>query len=157
MKRALTERLARYAERLAGAALMALALVCVWQVFARYVLNDAPGWTEPVALLLLSTVMMLGAACAVRSDTHFGFQLGVDAAPPRVQRVLRICSQSIVIATGAGLCVAGVFLTRDQWPVDMAGAPLPQGAAYLPLVIGGALIALFALERLLLPPAPKES
>ena len=27
-----------------------MALVQAWQVFARYVLNDSPGWTEPLAL-----------------------------------------------------------------------------------------------------------
>ena len=39
---------------LAGTALVAMALIQAWQVFARYVLNDSPGWTEPLALLLMS-------------------------------------------------------------------------------------------------------
>ena len=32
----------------------------------------------------------------------------------------------------------------------MAGLPIPQGMDYLPLVVGGVLIALFALEKLVL-------
>ena len=36
----------------AGVALVGMAAVEAWQVFARYVLNDSPSWTEPVALLL---------------------------------------------------------------------------------------------------------
>jgi TRAP-type C4-dicarboxylate transport system permease small subunit len=34
----------------------------------------------------------------------------------------------------------------------MAGAPLPQGLVFLPFSVGGALIALFAIERLLVSP-----
>ena len=30
----------------------------------------------------------------------------------------------------------------------MAGAPLPQGMTFLPMCLGGALIALFSLEQL---------
>ena len=37
----------------------------------------------------------------------------------------------------------------DAWDVPMAGAALPQGIAYAPMCLGGALIVLFALERLL--------
>jgi TRAP-type C4-dicarboxylate transport system permease small subunit len=32
----------------------------------------------------------------------------------------------------------------------MAGAPLPQGIVYLPICIGGALIAIFSLERMVM-------
>ena len=44
---------------LAGLALVAMALVQAWQVFARYVLNDSPGWTEPVALLLILGLLFM--------------------------------------------------------------------------------------------------
>jgi TRAP-type C4-dicarboxylate transport system permease small subunit len=37
----------------------------------------------------------------------------------------------------------------------MAGAPLPSGLMFLPIGLGGALISLFALERLITAaPAP---
>ena len=42
---------------LAGLALVAMALIQAWQVFARYVLNDSPGWTEPLALLLMVAIV----------------------------------------------------------------------------------------------------
>ena len=42
----------------------------------------------------------------------------------------------------------GARLTVDGWDVAMAGTALPQGAMLLPLCIGGVLMALFALERI---------
>ena len=75
-------------------ALLGLVVVQGWQVFARYVINDSPSWTEPVTLLLLATAMSLGAATGVHTRRHFGFFLLAAhmgplmrawAAPPTLQ------------------------------------------------------------------------
>ena len=141
--------LAGLAMGLAGIALVAMALVQAWQVFARYVLNDSPGWTEPLALLLMSFAVMFGAAVAVRRETHFAFQTFRDAAPGRLQWLMKSISRLIAAAGGAGLMVLGGSLMIDDWPVVMAGAPLPAGLKFAGLCLGGALILLFAIERLL--------
>ncbi len=133
---------------LAGAALVGMALVQAWQVFARYVLNDSPGWTEPVALLLMSFAVMFGAAVAVRRETHFAFQTLAQAMPGPIQSLLKAISRLIAAAAGGGLMVLGGYLMIDDWAVTMAGAPLPSGLKYAGLAVGGALILLFALERL---------
>lgn len=143
------DRLAGLAMGLAGAALVAMALVQAWQVFARYVLNDSPGWTEPLALLLMSLAVMFGAAVAVRRESHFAFQTFRDAAPGRARWVLKSISRLIAAAAGAGLAILGGTLMVDEWPVAMAGAPLPSGLKFAGLCLGGILILLFAVERLL--------
>ena len=140
--------LANAALFMAGIALLGLAVVEGWQVFARYVLNDSPSWTEPVALLLMSTTMMLGAAVGVRGEAHFGFFIAVEAAPPTVGAVLRLVGRLITAAIGAWLAVWGAILMADAWSYRMAGVPLPQGAVYLPICVGGALITVFAIERM---------
>jgi TRAP-type C4-dicarboxylate transport system permease small subunit len=141
--------LARAATAVACASLVGMALVEGWQVFARYVLNDSPSWTEPVALLFMSAAMMFGAAVGVRADAHFGFFLAVHVMPPRARRIVQIVGRLVVIAIGLVLAYWGGVLMADGWPVPMAAAPLPQGLVFLPICVGGALIALFAIERLL--------
>jgi TRAP-type C4-dicarboxylate transport system permease small subunit len=143
------DTLAALSMGLAGVALVAMALIQAWQVFARYVLNDSPGWTEPLALLLMSLAVMLGAAVAVRRETHFAFQSFRDAAPGPLQWLLKSISRLIAAASGAGLMIFGGMLMVDEWPVALAGAPLPSGLKFAGLCIGGALILLFSLERLL--------
>jgi TRAP-type C4-dicarboxylate transport system permease small subunit len=143
------DSLASLAMGLAGFALVAMALIQAWQVFARYVLNDSPGWTESLALLLMSFAVMFGAAVAVRRETHFAFQTFRDAAPGRLQWLMKSVSRLIAAASGAGLMILGGTLMIDDWPVVMAGAPLPAGLKFAGLCLGGALILLFALERLL--------
>ncbi|MGO4775655.1 TRAP transporter small permease, partial [Lysobacter sp. 2RAB21] len=66
------DRIAGAAIAIAGLALVGMVAVQALQVFARYVLNDSPGWTEPVALILLNTAMSFGAAAGVHHGAHFG-------------------------------------------------------------------------------------
>jgi TRAP-type C4-dicarboxylate transport system permease small subunit len=55
----------------------------------------------------------------------------------------------VIAVTGGLLAFWGGELLVDGWDVRMAGAPLPQGLFFLPICLGGALIAVFALEQLL--------
>ncbi len=147
--------LARALDRLAGvavagaaAALLGLVAVQGWQVFARYVLNDSPSWTEPVTLLLLATAMSLGAASGVRERRHFGFFLLAEHLGPRAHRALDGFAAVVIAAVGAVLAGWSAVLLADGWDVHLAGAPLPQSINYLPLMLGGALMVVFALDQL---------
>jgi TRAP-type C4-dicarboxylate transport system permease small subunit len=53
-----------------------------------------------------------------------------------------------MLALGLGLAWFGFQLAMGSWSVAMAGAPLGVGMRFVPVAIGGALIALFAVERL---------
>ena len=142
---------------IAGISIIGMAVAQGWQVFARYVLNSAPSWTEPMALFFMATTMMFGAAAGVRSRRHFGFFILVESVSESRRRMLRILANVIAAATGLMLAVWGGEMMLDAWDYRMAGAPLPQGLAFMPLCFGGALIALFAIEQIVAPapePAP---
>lgn len=147
------DRLATVALVIAGIALIGMAVVEGWQVFARYVLNDSPSWTEPVALLFMSTTMMLGAAVGVRREAHFGFFIAVESAPIAAKTWLYRIIRSIVAGIGLLMAWLGAELAFDSWSFPMAGVALPQGIVFVPISVGGGLIALFALERMLGKPS----
>ncbi len=143
---------------IACVSLASLVLVLAWQVIGRYLLNASPSWTEPVALTLMSVSALFGAAIAVRAETHFSFPTLVESLPPILRSLLRAFARLIAVAFGGALSGFGFFLMADGWSTPMAGAPAPEGIAYAGLAFGGALIALFALERLVTgsPPPQQE-
>lgn len=141
--------LARVAIGIAGVALVAMAGIQAWQVFARYVLNDAPSWTEPLALLCMSTTMMFGAAAGVHSGRHFGFFIAVEHARPALKRIMQLIARAIAASVGILFALWGGDMMIDAWDYQIAGAPLPQGIVFLPLCLGGVLIALFSIEQLI--------
>lgn len=147
----------RLALWLAGLGLVAMTLAVAWQVFGRYVLNASPSWTEPASLLLMSWFILLGAAVGVREGNHLGFEIGLHLAPPRLRRAMMLTTHVLVTGFGAAMAWYGWQLAMGTWSAKMAGVGLPQGVDYLALVGGGALIALFSLEKILIdltePPA----
>ena len=46
------------------------------------------------------------------------------------------------------LALWGAVFTADSWEVPMAGGRIPEGTFYLPLCLGGVLIAVFSLHHL---------
>lgn len=132
----------------AGIALVAMALVQAWQVFGRYVLNASPGWTEPVALVLMSLSVMLGAAVAVRHETHFRFGMIAQSGSPGRQAALALLARLVAAGCGLLMLVHGTRLMVDDWSVPMAGAAMPAGMRFFGLALGGLLILLFAIERI---------
>ena len=73
--------LARLALWLAGAGLIVMTGMVAWQVFARYVLNASPSWTEPASIMVMSWFIFLGAAVGVRENFHMGFDVLVHFLP----------------------------------------------------------------------------
>jgi len=146
----LLEQLASVVIHVAAIALLGLVVVQGWQVFARYVINDSPSWTEPVTLLLLSTAMSLGAAAGVHANRHFGFYLLAEHMNPLLKRLVDALVPLIIATIGGFIAVWGWVLWMDGLHIKTAGASLPQSVNYLPLSIGGALMVVFALNRLVL-------
>ena len=147
---ALMQRISGLAIGIAASALIGLVIVQGWQVFARYVLNNSPSWTEPVTLLLLSTAMGMGAAAGVYTNRHFGFVLLAESLPPHVKRLVDCMSPLVIALIGASMAYWSLVLLLDGLDVKMAGAPLPQSIAFLPLALSGVLMVVFALNRLVL-------
>ena len=139
---------------IAATALCVLVVVLSWQVFGRYVLNQSPSWTEPVAMTMMGVAALFGAAIAVRAESHFAFPTLVESAPGPVRAALKALGRLIALLFGLALAVFGGFLMIDSWDVPMAGAPFPEGVSNIGVCVGGALIALFALERLIFGDAP---
>jgi TRAP-type C4-dicarboxylate transport system permease small subunit len=145
----ITSALARLAIAIAAVALCLMALAQGWQVFARYVLNNSPSWTEPTALLLMNTAMMFGAAAGVKAGAHFGFFLLPQSARGFARKALLVFTHLLIAALSGLLSIWAARLVVDGWPVTIAGAPLPHGLSFLPLAIGGALMVVFSIEHLL--------
>ncbi|WP_313247949.1 TRAP transporter small permease [Stenotrophomonas acidaminiphila] len=148
------EALATVVIHVAVVALLGLVVVQGWQVFARYVINDSPSWTEPVTLLLLSTAMSMGAAAGVHTHRHFGFFLLAEHLNPLARRVVDALVPLVVASIGAVIAWWGWVLWIDGLHIKAAGAHLPQSVNYLPLSLGGALMVVFALNRLWLALRP---
>jgi TRAP-type C4-dicarboxylate transport system permease small subunit len=128
--------------------LVVITLVQAWQVFGRYVLNDSPGWTEPVSVFFMALTVMMAASVGVREGTHFAFPNVREAMPIAAQKATLIFIHFLTLGVAIALAVWGCGLAMSSWDVAMAGAPLPAGLRYVPVAVGALIMAVFATERL---------
>ena len=135
---------------LAGIGLAAMSVIVLWQVFLRYVLNWGNSWTELTAIMIMSWFIFLGAAVGIRENYHLGFDVLLYVLPQGSKKVLRTISDLVVLGFAVGMIVYGIALMRLQWNEVMPALGISGAFRYLPLAAGGALIALFSLERMAL-------
>jgi TRAP-type C4-dicarboxylate transport system permease small subunit len=121
-----------------------------WQVFCRYVLNDSPSWTEPGSVMLMSWFIFLGAAVGIRENNHLGFDVLLYVLPKSGKRVLRMISDIVILAFGAGMIWYGGALVRLTWNTTLPSLGISGAFDYLPIVAGGVLAVIFSLERIVL-------
>lgn len=145
---AIMDRVARVALWLAGLGLVLMTAFVAAQVFWRYVLNSSLMWSEPGAVILMGWFIFLGAAVGIREGYHLSFDVLLMVLPKRAKLILHSVSDAVVVAFGVGMVWFG-----GQLAIGAAGTRLPSlgisGAFdFLPVVMGGALMVVFSLERL---------
>src|SRR5260221_6191823 len=123
-----------------------LALVVFYQVFTRYVMNDAAGWTEEIARYLLIAVTFLGGAMAVRRGTHIQVDFVYRFLPPAAGRVMSTFVDAVRIAF-FGYAAWLTWLLIDRIGTQrMAVVELPIGLVFGAMLVGFALMFLRALQ-----------
>jgi TRAP-type C4-dicarboxylate transport system permease small subunit len=140
--------LSRVSLWVAGAGLVLMTAFVGWQVFGRYVLNSSPSWTEPASVMLMSWFIFLGAAVGVRENNHLGFDVMLYVLPKAGKRVLRMISDVVILAFGVGMVWYGGQLAALTWNTTLPSLGISGAFDYLPVVAGGVLVVLFALERI---------
>lgn len=120
---------------LSGILFLALFLVFVVQVAARFVWNQPLPWTDEAAVILFIWVILWTAAAVVPEREHVVFDLLWNLAGPRTRLAMRLVGNALVGGLAACALPASwdyvYFMRREGSPV--LGLPLMW--VYLPFVL----------------------
>jgi TRAP-type C4-dicarboxylate transport system permease small subunit len=135
---------------IAGACLVVITVIVPYGVFTRYVLNSAASWPEPIAVLLMIVLSFLSAVVCYREHLHIGVGVLPALIEGPAKSLLGWLIEACMLATNLFMLVWGIKLVQVTWYQSIAELPIVSaGMAYLPIPIGGALTALFVIERFL--------
>ncbi len=140
-------RLNRLALLVAAFGLVAMTCAVAYVVFGRYVLNKTPNWAEALPSAIMAWFIFLGAAVGVRERVHLGFDVLLYVLPPRGKQMLRGLSDIFAFAFGVGMIVYGGKLAALTWQDNTPTLGVPGGVLYVPVIVGGVLVAIFTAER----------
>lgn len=138
-------RLEQLLDALLATALLVMLSSMLYQVFGRYVLNHAPGWSEELARYLMVWLTMLGSAAVLRSGGHISVTTLTDRlAPPALARVLAVRDAALVATSGV-LAWWGVLFADMNGVQESAAMEIPMTIPYAALPAGAVLIVLIVL------------
>jgi TRAP-type C4-dicarboxylate transport system permease small subunit len=134
---------------IAGACLVIITLIIPWGVFTRYVLNSASSWPEPMAVLLMIWFSFMSAAVCYREYLHIGVQIIPAMLKGRARTACGVLIEILMGGTNVFMLWYGIQLVRSFWYQSIADFPIVStGISYLPVPIGGGIVALFVIERI---------
>ncbi|MFZ7102479.1 MAG: TRAP transporter small permease [Peptococcaceae bacterium] len=88
-----------------------LVVACVLQVFTRYILNSSLSWTEELARYAFIWSNLVGAALCVRKHSNAAVSVLTDRLPEKVQIVLDILIEAVIIVISVILIINGTQVT----------------------------------------------
>jgi TRAP-type C4-dicarboxylate transport system permease small subunit len=122
------------ANAIGGGLFLALFIVFVIQVMARFGLNQPLAWTDELAVILYVWIILWAAAFVVPEHEHVAFDLLWNSAGPRTRRAMQMVGHLLI--GGLALCAVPAtwdyvyFMKREGTPV----LGLPFMAVFLPFV-----------------------
>jgi TRAP-type C4-dicarboxylate transport system permease small subunit len=114
-------------------------------------------WVEEVGELSLAWLTLIGAAIGIQSRSHFSLSVFVHRLPEATQ--LWISRFNHALITGVGLLVAwyGWKLCLLNSALRTPGLEISLAWLYASAVVGGILIAVYALAMMISPPTLQDS
>lgn len=117
-----------------------MTILTFYQVVMRYVLNNAPSWSEEVVRFLFVWSSFIAAAVGVKEGSHLGVDALTRMFPASVNKVLKIISFILISIFGGVLIYAGipvVTMTHSQLSPAVA---IPMSYIYISVPVMGVLL-----------------
>jgi TRAP-type C4-dicarboxylate transport system permease small subunit len=139
----------------------------LYGVFCRYIMLpvtdwldvDPPNffWVEEVGETTLAWLTLIGAAIAVHERSHFALNLLTHRFPPAAQKVLHVAHHLLIAAFGGLIAWFGYKLVLLNITLTSPALEISLGWLYASIVVGGLLMALYALNAARNPAGPDHT
>ncbi len=144
----LSARLSRWVLHLACVCLAALGAIVIYGVVLRYVFNASQPYVEQVALLMVISVAMFGAAAGARESGHIGLDSAVKLLPMKLQAGVRAIVELLILAFAVLLFYGSWHMATSTYHDTIPTLGISEAFRYLPPIMAAVLIAIFSVEHL---------
>ena len=148
-----------------GLVLLAIS-VMLYGVFMRYIMLPITDWldvdpinffwVEEVGETALCWLTLVGAAVGVAERSHFTLNLLSHRFPPRLQHGLHVFNNLLIAAFGGLIAWVGVKLAILNAMLTSPALEFSLAWLYAASVVGGILMALYALHAASNPAGPEH-
>ena len=144
----LSSRLSRWVLHLACVCLAALGAIVIYGVVLRYVFNASQPYVEQVALLMVISVAMFGAAAGARESGHIGLDSIVLLLPKKAQAAVHAIVEVLILAFAVLLFYGSWHMATSTYHDTIPTLGISEAFRYLPPIVAAVLIGIFSIEHL---------
>ena len=127
-----------------------MVVACCYQVVTRFILNDPSKYTEEFLRYALIWLTMLGAPYAYGAGKHLSIDLLVMNFSTRGKNIVRVFVELVVLVLSLAVFVfGGIAVTLNAGGQISAAMQLPMECYYACIPVGGVLMAIYSVDRLL--------
>lgn len=144
---------------LIGILLGTATFLCFLEVVRRVIFNSPTQWTEEVIRYLIIFAVFIGISSVTKKNEHIRMSMIVDLFSEKKRRIIDIVTASIGMVFSVTILISGIMLVADARSSETLsefGLNMPIYIPYLALPIGGALMSLRLVERMIDIISPKE-
>ncbi len=127
----------------------AMVLFMLYQVILRYIFRASNAWSEELVGYLFVLDVMLGAAIAIRRNSHLQIDVLINRFPPKVKNVFTIGATVVGIVFLCFLFRYSLTLCATATKNISAGLHISMAIPYAVLPVGEVLMVLSSIEVIL--------
>jgi len=131
-------------------AIVAMVLLVFINVLLRYVFKFAITWSEELAVNLFVWVIFMGGILAMANNMHIAVDVFVKMAPKKVQKILSLIANGLVLVALYILIDGGFRVTQVVHKTISSATGLPFSYITVSMVISGVIMALMVLYQMYL-------
>ncbi|MCP4021525.1 MAG: TRAP transporter small permease [Desulfobacteraceae bacterium] len=136
---------------IASFCLLFIALAISYEALMRYVFGAPTIWVKEVSVYLCIAIGFLGAAWALKTESHFSITIVVDLLKPQKQRILKIITHTMGILYSCVFIYKGVTMVIFSYQIEDISSGLLEVPLWIPEILlpcGGLLLALQFFKKL---------
>ena len=127
---------------------IAIAIIAA-QVFWRYVLKDPLNWSEQTARCIFIWMMMLSVPVLFYRKGAVAFDLILDSLPKKIQDVMRILVQLVILFFACFYLKASIELCIQTGNRILSGLEIPMNMLYTAPVVSMILLILVSVKQII--------
>lgn len=126
--------------------------IITYEVIMRYVFNSPTFWVGELSIYLCMGIGFLGAAYALKNDSHFSITIVIDRLSPENKRRMRLLTNTMGLAYSLVFVYKGIEFAYMSYVINDLSTGMmetPLWIIWLLVPLGGLLLSLQFLKRLI--------
>ena len=136
----------------AAACLLVVTLIITYEVVMRYVFNAPTFWVKELSIYLCMAIGFLGAAFALKNDSHFSITIIIDRLSRKNRRRMRILTNLMGMAYSVVFIYKGGEMAKFSYDIGDVSSGMMEVPLWIPWLlvpVGGTLLTFQFFKKLI--------